>query len=159
MILFKTLIFTLVGPGSFTVWIPYFLLSSHVELFPFKAQAFRPVGAVLMALGVVFYGWCAWNFAFVGRGTPAIIDPPKKLVLRGLYRFVRNPMYIGMSLIMMGESLFFSSSTLGVYALLIWIGFHLFVLCYEEPHLKKKFGASYEEYCRTIPRWIPRLKI
>ena len=159
MILFKTLIFTLVGPGSFTVWIPYFLLSSQVELFPFKTQAFRPVGAVLAALGVAFYGWCAWNFAFVGQGTPAILDPPKKLVSRGLYRFVRNPMYIGMSLIMMGESIFFSSSTLWVYALLVWFGFHLFVLWYEEPHLRKKFGSPYEEYCRTVPRWIPRLKI
>ena len=159
MILFKTLIFTLVGPGSFAVWIPYLLLSSHVELFPFKAEAFRSGGVVLMALGVVFYGWCALNFAFVGRGTPAIIDPPKKLVLRDLYRFVRNPMYIGMSLIMMGESIFFSSSTLWVYALLVGLGFHLFVLWYEEPHLKKKFGASYEAYCKTVPRWIPRLKI
>jgi protein-S-isoprenylcysteine O-methyltransferase Ste14 len=100
---------------------------------------------------------CAWEFAVVGRGTPAPIDPPKSIVVSGLYRFVRNPMYLGVELLILGEAWLFSSTRLLGYALLLGLGFHLFVVFYEEPSLTKKFGGAYQEYCRSVPRWIPRL--
>ena len=93
-----------------------------------------------------------------GRGTPAPIDPPKELVARGLYRYVRNPMYVGVMSILVGEALIFASRTLVWYAVTVFIGFNLFVLLYEEPTLRHKFGAAYERYCAAVPRWLPRLR-
>jgi len=93
----------------------------------------------------------------VGLGTPAPIDPPKSLVVNGLYRFVRNPMYVGVVLVLFSEGLLFSSSRLLEYAVLVGAGFFLFVVAYEEPTLRKKFGASYQAYCQAVPCWIPRL--
>lgn len=87
--------------------------------------------------------------------TPAPIDPPKVLVARGLYRVVRNPMYVGVVLILLGESVLFASATLLGYALLAWVVVHLFVVFYEEPTLRQKFGTSYENYRKTVPRSIP----
>jgi protein-S-isoprenylcysteine O-methyltransferase Ste14 len=106
-------------------------------------------------LGASIYLWCAWDFTFAGRGTPAPIDPPKELVVRGLYRYVRNPMYVGVVSILFGEALFFESRILFEYAVIVFIFFYLFVVLYEEPILMKKFGESYRNYCRVIPRWIP----
>jgi protein-S-isoprenylcysteine O-methyltransferase Ste14 len=77
------------------------------------------------------------------------------MVARGLYRIVRNPMYVGVSLVLLGEALFFASSTLFIYGLLVLLGFHLRVIWYEEPTLRKKFGENYSGYCRKVPRWIP----
>jgi protein-S-isoprenylcysteine O-methyltransferase Ste14 len=108
-------------------------------------------------LGAAILLKCAWDFAVVGLGTPAPIDPPKSLVVSGLYRFVRNPMYVGVALVLFSEALLFSSPRLLDYALLVGTGFFLFVIAYEEPTLRKKFGASYQTYCRAVPRWIPRL--
>jgi protein-S-isoprenylcysteine O-methyltransferase Ste14 len=108
-------------------------------------------------LGASILLWCGWDFAVVGRGTPAPIDPPKSVVVSGLYRFVRNPMYVGVELVTLGEALLFSSVRLLGYALLLGLGFHLFVVFYEEPTLTKKFGGPYQRYCQAVPRWIPRL--
>ena len=155
MILFKTLIFTALVPGSATLLIPYLLLSSGGELRSLELGFFQFLGFPLIILGVVFYLWCAWNFTFTGRGTPAPFDPPSVFVARGLYRVVRNPMYVGMLTIFIGEGIAFGSLTLFTYAVFFWTLFHLFVRFYEEPTLKKKFGASYEAYCRSVPRWIP----
>jgi len=148
----KTLIFTILVPGSVTVAIPLSLLPSGAE---FHLGGWRLIGLFPIALGAVFYLRCAWDFAFVGRGTPAPIDPPKVLVVRGLYRLVRNPMYVGVLLILFGEAIVFASSVLVRYALVVWLLFHLFVVLYEEPTLKEKFGTAYEDYCRAVPRWIP----
>lgn len=151
--LVKTLIFTVVAPGTITVAVPYWLLGAG-------ARAGGPwwvIGLLLIALGALLYAWCAWEFAVAGRGTPAPIDPPKVLVARGLYRVVRNPMYVGVVLVLSGESLVFGSWALLRYAVLVWLCFHLFVVLYEEPALRRKFGASYEEYCRRVWRWTPRL--
>lgn len=100
-----------------------------------------------MLLGASIYFWCAWDFTFAGRGTPAPIDPPKKLVVRGLYRYVRNPMYVGVFSILLGEALFFESQRLLVYAAVVFFFFYLFVILYEEPILRQKFGESYQKYC------------
>jgi len=108
-----------------------------------------------MALGAAIYYWCAWDFATAGQGTPAPIDPPKHLVVKGLYRFVRNPMYAGVLLLLAGESLAFQSLRILTYAAIVFVVANLFVIFYEEPALKRKFGAEYEEYLRSVTRWIP----
>lgn len=150
----KTLVFTVLVPGTVTVYIPYRLLGSRAE---FVLNGHHVLGLLPIAVGAAFYFWCAWDFAFAGHGTPAPIDPPKALVSRGLYRVVRNPMYLAVVLVLFGESLVFASWTILRYALLVWLLFHLFVVFYEEPALRKKFGMTYEEYCSAVWRWIPRV--
>ncbi|MCI0563993.1 MAG: isoprenylcysteine carboxylmethyltransferase family protein [Nitrososphaera sp.] len=154
----KTLIFTIVVPGSVTVLVPYLLLSSGHGLYRWQIGPLRFLGIFPIILGVFFYLRCAWDFTFTGGGTPAPIDPPKRFVAKGLFRIVRNPMYVGITLILTGESILFESPKLLAYAAILWVGFHLFVIFYEEPTLRKKFGTIYEEYCRSVPRWIPKIK-
>ena len=151
----KTVIFTVVVPGTVTLWIPFRWL---------MPRGARPViwgaalaGIVPLVFGAALYFWCAWEFAWKGLGTPAPIDPPKILVARGPYRVIRNPMYVGVLSVVAGEALLFWSRALAGYAAFVALMFHLFVVVMEEPMLRAKFGASYEEYCRTVPRWIPRL--
>jgi protein-S-isoprenylcysteine O-methyltransferase Ste14 len=107
-------------------------------------------------LGAAIYFWCAWDFTFAGKGTPAPIYPPKELVATGLYRYVRNPMYAGILTLLLGEALFFASWRLLEYAGFVFLAFHLFVTLYEEPALRQKFGDSYKRYCATVSRWIPK---
>ncbi len=152
----KTLIFTLLAPGSVTMLAPYLLLSSGRVQYAWQIGPLRFLGILPIILGVFFYLRCAWDFTFTGQGTPAPIDPPKRFVAKGLYRIVRSPMYVGITLILTGESIAFESAKLLAYAAILWLGFHLFVIFYEEPTLKKKFGTIYEEYCRSVPRWIPK---
>ncbi len=152
--LLKTVIFTIVVPAFVTVGVPYLLLGPRTY---FELGGFRLTGVFPIVLGAACYLRCAWDFAFVGRGTPAPIDPPKVLVVKGLYRFVRNPMYIAVGLVLGGEAIFFESYRLLIYALLAWLACHLFVVSYEEPTLKKNFGAAYEAYRQAVPRWVPRV--
>lgn len=152
-VLVKTLIFTVLAPGAVTVLVPYLLLGPRPE---FDLGPLRFVGVLSMALGAGTYLWCAWNFVFACRGTPAPIDPPKELVVKGPYRFVRNPMYIAVGLVLSGEAILFQSYNLVVYALLAWLACHLFVVFYEGPTLRQKFGVPYEAYRQAVPRWIPR---
>ncbi len=149
----KSLVFTVIVPGTVTVIIPYWILTTDPN---FSVGNFQLFGVLPIALGGIFYFWCLWDFTFSGRGTPAPIDPPKVLVAKGLYQFVRNPMYVGALLILLGEAIFFRSWTLLLHALAFALGFHLAVVFYEEPTLTRKFGTSYEEYCQDVPRWIPR---
>jgi protein-S-isoprenylcysteine O-methyltransferase Ste14 len=157
MIALKTLLFTILVPGTVTVLVSYLLLTSGFQLFPVEIGALRILGLPPILLGAVTYLWCAWDFTFAGRGTPAPIDPPKELVVKGLYRYVRNPMYVGVTLILLGEALLFESAVLFLYAGFLLVCAHLFIVYYEEPTLKRLFGASYESYCKSVPRWIPRL--
>ena len=116
-------------------------------------------GWVLMAAGVALYIACAfWGFAIRGNGTPLPLDPPKKLVVEGPYRVVRNPMYWSVLFVMLGEAALFHSVAMAELALAFFVGVNLFVLFFEEPSLRQKFGAEYEEYCRRVPRWLPRLR-
>jgi protein-S-isoprenylcysteine O-methyltransferase Ste14 len=113
----------------------------------------------LMIAGGLIMLRCIWDFAWTGRGTPAPFDPPRRLVIRGLYRWVRNPMYLGMGLFLLGEALLLPQITRGLLAVIAVAGVSvtLFVMVYEEPVLRGKFGADYETYCRHVRRWIPRL--
>ena len=155
MPLFKTLIFLIIVPGFVTVLAPYWLLSSGWNR-SFDIDSLRFIGLLPIILGATALLWCMWDFAAFGKGTPAPIDPPKVFVSRGLYRFVRNPMYVGLAFILTGEAIFFKSWTLLGYAFLVWLAQNLFVLLYEEPVLKNKFGAEYEAYLKTVPRWWPK---
>ncbi|MFN2493186.1 MAG: isoprenylcysteine carboxylmethyltransferase family protein [Pyrinomonadaceae bacterium] len=154
VVLIKTIIFTFVVPGTVTILIPYWLLSSSASA-PMNLGAVRYAGLVAVVIGVAIYCWCAWNFTFAGSGTPAPIDPPKELVVRGLYRYVRNPMYIAVLTILFGEALLKASRELFYYTGTVFAFFFLFVLLYEEPMLTQKFGDSYSRYRKEVPRWIP----
>ena len=151
----KTILWSVFVPGTLTILVPYLLLSSELELFPVTTSIFRFAGLIPIALGALLYLWCAWDFTFTGRGTPAPFDPPKEIVVRGLYRYVRNPMYVAASLVLIGEAILFESVLILIYAAIVFSVFHLWVIVYEEPTMRRKFGGSYEEYCRKVSRWIP----
>jgi protein-S-isoprenylcysteine O-methyltransferase Ste14 len=157
MNLFKTLIFTVVVPATVTIYAPLWLVLSPRAFV--HADAAHMAGLLPILFGACVYFWCAWDFATKGRGTPAPLDPPKELVARGLYRRVRNPMYVGVTAILLGESLLFASVALLWYAVAVVIMFNFWVLFYEEPTLRRSFGEAYERYCRAVPRWLPRLRV
>src|SRR5262245_16643157 len=152
----KSLLFLFLAPGMVAGYIPLALLSegSQIETGFFVYLAFP-----LWGIGGVILLWSFWNFLRQGRGTPAPVDPPKELVAVGFYRYVRNPMYVGILLILLGHFLWFGYWLLLIYTVVVFVAFHVFVTLYEEPTLKRKFGTSYEEYLRRVPRWIPRFKI
>jgi protein-S-isoprenylcysteine O-methyltransferase Ste14 len=117
----------------------------------------HPEAWIVMAIGGAIAGWCAFEFAWSGRGTPAPFDPPRRLVVSGLYRFVRNPMYVGMGIILIGEA-WLTVRIEFIYETLILLAVvSAFVIVYEEPALRSKFGDDYIGYCRNVRRWIPRL--
>src|SRR5262249_45967269 len=125
MILFlKNLLFTVVAPGMVAVYLPLSISRGR----PSRTGAGLLVAAVVFAAGAAIYLWCLWNFAHFGRGTPAPIDPPRKLVIRGLYRYVRNPMYLGVLTMIFGWVLCFPAWDLAIYGLVVAAGFHLFVV-------------------------------
>jgi protein-S-isoprenylcysteine O-methyltransferase Ste14 len=151
---FRTVIFTIIVPGFWTILLPYWLLPRGT-----RPDLGGPgaVGWILVAAGGTLYFLCAfWGFAVRGRGTPAPIDPPKKLVVEGPYRVVRNPMYWSVLFVMLGEAIVFHSVVLAAWGCGFFAFTMLFVLFYEEPTLRHKFGRDYEEYRRRVPRWIPR---
>jgi protein-S-isoprenylcysteine O-methyltransferase Ste14 len=148
----KTLLFTILVPGFVAGYVPYVLLGAK------PAPSHDPLGwfgEALLVLGACIYFRCAWEFAVRGLGTPAPIAPTKFLVVSGLHRYVRNPMYIGVALVILGQAALFRAPHLAEYAALMLLTAHLFVIFYEEPTLRRQFGESYEEYRRTVPRWIP----
>ena len=120
----------------------------------------RWIAAVPSALGFAVALRCIWDFGWTGRGTPAPFAPPQRLVVVGFYRYARNPMYVGFIVGWVGLWVIFgrASRTALIVALVAVVGVALFVKFYEEPTLRGKFGADYEEYCRNVPRWIPRLR-
>lgn len=156
-LLFKLALFTALVPGTVTVWAPLYWIFPGVRHAPSGDFRVRAIAFVVLAVGIAGYLWCALDFAFRGKGTPAPIDPPKILVAKGLYKYTRNPMYISVLTVLAGECVLFWSLQLAEYAAAVAVGFHLFVLIYEEPALTRKMGAAYEQYRREVPRWIPRI--
>ncbi len=116
-------------------------------------------GMIIGTIGAAIALWCVFTFAFIGKGTPAPFDPPRRLVIRGPYRFVRNPMYIGAGIALAGAALFYQSLSILIYAGLFFLATHLFVVLYEEPTLRQTFGSKYEAYCRQVRRWWPKRKL
>ena len=154
MALLKTIAFTLTIPGTVAVYLPWFLWTRHGEWLEFDPGPLRFLGLGPMALGAGIYLVCAAEFVRA-RGTPAPVFPTQELVVRGLYRYVRNPMYVGVATLLIGQALFAGSGLLLVYAASVVVVFHLFILIYEEPALRRQFGDSYVAYCRTVRRWLP----
>jgi len=152
----KTSFFMLLVPGLLLGVLPAWLMAADRVLF--SLGLFRWLAVPLWLIGAAVMLWCAWDFTVKGCGTPAPIDPPRELVISGLYRYVRNPMYDGALLVLFGHVLWFPSLALIVCPIIFLVSFHLFVVLYEERTLRKKFGAAYEAYCRSVPRWIPRRK-
>jgi len=120
----------------------------------------RPIGWLVIGCGAVIVIGCAFEFAWRGIGTPAPFDPPRRLVISGPYRWVRNPMYLGMGLVLLGEAATFPRLTMTMLVLCAigWLATTLFILGFEEPVLRAKFGEDYAAYCRHVRRWIPRRK-
>jgi len=156
MTAFQTPLLMLLVPGLLLVVFPAWLMATDPPLFSFGI--FRWLALPLWAIGAAMMLWCAWAFTVRGRGTPAPTDPPKELVISGLYRFVRNPIYVGVVIFLLGHVLWHPSLSILWMPLIVAVASHLFVTLYEEPHLRKTFGAAYEQYCREVPRWIPRVK-
>ena len=154
---FGTLGFLFVLLPIFLILIPYHIVSSPNHILIFDIGAFRYFGLGPIAIGVAIYLWCSYSFVFFGKGTPIHAMPPKELVVRGLYRFVRNPMYIAGCLVLAGEALLFQSKELLIYLLVMFGIFNIFILAIEERELSNTFGESYQRYRKSVRRWIPRL--
>jgi protein-S-isoprenylcysteine O-methyltransferase Ste14 len=155
MVALKTLIFTILVPGTVAGIVPWLLLQSGGVAVGLTLSIWL-IGLLPLLLGVGLYFWCAGAFTFIGKGTPAPIDAPIFLVREGPYQWVRNPMYLAVLSVIIGEAILFHSLLLAGYALLVGVVVHLFVVLYEEPSLLRQFGESYEAYLRTVPRWLPR---
>lgn len=151
----KTALFSAVVPGTVTLLIPWWLWSLDHRLFDVGFPGARLLGLALVGIGVAVYLWCAFEFVVGGRGTPAPIDPPGTLVRAGPYLFSRNPMYVALVTVLLGEALALRQSTLLVYAVLAFLGCHLWILTYEEPRLQARFGERFSAYRAEVPRWVP----
>jgi len=127
--------------------------TAHIE----PGWFWQTIGALLLAFGCFVLLDSFVRFAWQGLGTPAPVLPTKRLVVSGLYRHVRNPMYVAVLALILGQSLLYGSARALVYGVVIWLCFQLFVSRYEEPTLRRTYGAEYETFCTHVPRWIPRL--
>lgn len=156
--LVASLVFLALVPGSVVGLVPYWLTGWQVEE-PFPgASALRAPGALLVLAGLASLLDSIARFALVGLGTPAPVAPPTRLVVSGPYRHVRNPMYVAVVALVAGQGLVLGSGALLLYAALLWLLFHSFVVLYEEPRLASRFGGPYEEYRRNVGRWWPRIR-
>lgn len=154
MTVLKSLLYLVLEAGVFALYVPLGLLRTGPRL---ELGIFSYFAMPLWLAGSIVILRCFWDFTFRGRGTPMPTDPPKELVVTGFYRYVRNPIYAGVFMIFLGHFLWFGYWSLLLYTALSFLGVHLFIITYEEPTLKKKFGAAYENYLKRVPRWIPRI--
>ncbi len=152
----RTLVIGTIFLSIWFYWLPlWFAHLEQTNLDPRNAWAWP-----IFAIGFALSFWCPMEFALRGRGTPAPFDPPRKLVITGLYRWMRNPMYIGMGLMLIGETLLLPQiwREMAVLTAVLFAGVNVLVVKKEEPDLRRMFGADYDEYCRAVPRWVPRLR-
>ncbi|HUO97129.1 MAG TPA: isoprenylcysteine carboxylmethyltransferase family protein [Rhizomicrobium sp.] len=153
-----SLIFLLIAPGTAGGLVPWLINHWHFAPPLFGLEWTRWAGAALIALGLVPLIESFVRFALEGRGTPAPVVPTQRLVVGGFYRFVRNPMYVGVVTAIFGQGVFFADGRLFVYAAIVWVFMHLFIVAYEEPRLYHTYGAQYDDFRAHVPRWLPRLK-
>jgi protein-S-isoprenylcysteine O-methyltransferase Ste14 len=151
-----TALFLIVAPGTAAILGPWLITRWRVAPPFLGTQATLGLGAGFLAVGLSMLLECFARFAIEGIGTPAPVFPTERLVVRGLYRYVRNPMYLAVVSIVLGEALMLASPALVVYAAGLALGFHLFVVLYEEPTLRRTHGAAYAAFCARVPRWLPR---
>ena len=150
-------LFLLIVPGTLAGLVPWWISSWKIQPPLFGFRFVRVFGFLLIVTGVCVLVESFARFALQGLGTPAIVFPPRHLVVKGLYRHVRNPMYLAVAAIILGEAMILGNLHVLAYCALVWLCSHLFVLAYEEPTLRKTFGAEYDAFCANVPRWIPRL--
>ena len=150
-------LFLLLAPGTVAGLVPWWITRWRMQPPLLGFSGFRVIGAVIIAAGTAVVLDSFARFALQGLGTPAPILPTRHLVVSGLYRYVRNPMYVGVLWMVLGQGLLFGEGRLFAYGVLLWLGVHVFVIGYEEPTLRRTFGAEYEVFRRNVPRWIPRL--
>lgn len=151
-------LFLVIAPGVVAGYVPWLISRWKINPPILGISAFRVVGVCLIAAGIPVLLDSFARFALQGLGTPAPIYPTQHLVVSGWYRYVRNPMYVSVAATILGQGLLFGSLHILEYGLMAWAVACVFVLLYEEPVLRKSFGADYEEYCANVPRWIPRLR-
>ncbi len=155
VLLLKNVLFTLVVPGIFVGWLPLRVFERRAR-WPAEMQPEHWAGLSAVVAGLVAYLHCVWQFQHRGRGTPFLLDPPHHLVQRGLYRWVRNPMYLAVLAVVGGQAVFLVSWHIAIYWVCLACLFQVFVHLYEERDLSFRFGAMYEDYRREVPRWLPR---
>ena len=152
--LLRALIIAPIFIALWTSWVPRWFAGPQAFSDP------RPLGWIVVAIGSLIAAPCIWEFAWRGLGTPAPFDPPRRLVISGPYRWVRNPMYVGFGVVLIGEAIVFphAARMILIMMLILWGFVTAFVIAYEEPTLRRLFGADYESYCRSVNRWIPRFR-
>jgi protein-S-isoprenylcysteine O-methyltransferase Ste14 len=151
-----SIVFFMLAPGVVAGVIPWWLTGWEVR--DFWPVAVRVVGTALIAAGAVVLAQAFVRFVREGLGTPAPVAPTETLVVGGLYRHVRNPMYLAVLAAILGQALLLGQPVLFAYAFLVWLAFASFVHFYEEPHLTERFGESYRAYRAAVPRWVPRVR-
>jgi len=150
-------LFLILAPGVVAGFVPWWISAWKVQ--PLLGFRFiRVVGVLVIAVSILALLESFARFALQGLGTPAPILPTRNLVVNGLYRYVRNPMYLAVVLVILGQAMILGNVSLLVYGALVWLIFHVFVLAYEEPTLRRTFGPEYDAFCANVPRWIPRLR-
>ncbi len=155
---FGTAAFLFLAPGIVAGLIPWWISRWHLHA-PFPGFTFlRVMGALFIAAGLPVLLESFGRFALQGIGTPAPVFPTERLVVQGFYRYVRNPIYVAVVSLILGQALLLGDISVFVYALFAWLMTHPFVTTYEEPTLRKSFGIQYETFCAHVPRWIPRLR-
>ena len=156
-VLMRALIWSALFIGFVLLYVPA-RLTSRFGVTRSLTTPFEITGLVIGTMGGLIAVWCIVTFVTVGKGTPAPFDPPRRLVTRGPYRYVRNPMYIGAGMMVVGAAAVYHSWILIGYVAALFIVTHLFVTLYEEPTLRRTFGGDYADYCRHVRRWWPRLR-
>ncbi len=147
----RNLLWTILCPGTVTLLLPFLIFHPG---YPQVWGGLIWLGFLLIVTGAAILLRCIYAFAQEGKGTLSPADPAQHLVVKGLYRYTRNPMYVGVMLVLLGEALFFNSAGMAWYAAVVFVVFNLFIRFYEEPYLRKNFGVEYEEYCRRVGRWL-----
>jgi len=148
--------FLLLAPGTVAGLVPWWISGWRMQAPLLHFSPLRWVGVLLIVAGVPVLLDSFARFALKGLGTPAPVFPTRHLVVSGLYRYVRNPMYVAVAAVIFGQGLLFGNVGVLEYGVLVWLGFHLFVLLYEEPALRHTFGAEYQDFCANVGRWVPR---
>lgn len=157
----KTILLGILFVSVIYILTPLFLMriNHYLQLGINRIPQLQVVGSILVVMGFIIFSYCAGIFMYIGKGTPVPVQPPKKLVIKGLYKFVRNPMYLAHLIMITGGAMVLGYSLLFFYPILFIFSVHQFVIHVEEPELKKRFGQNYEKYLYSVPRWFPKLNI
>ena len=155
-ILARALVYATLFIAFLMVFLPGQVMRRFGFVAPARIGAVEILAGALVVAGGALVLWSILAFVFVGKGTPAPFDPPRKLVIVGPYRWVRNPIYVGAVVALGGAALFYRSLSLLLYGALGWLVLHLLVVLYEEPALRRSFGAEYQAYCARVGRWWPQ---